>query len=46
MSKSAECLQTPWSLFSKKFKVTANELRQEKTQLRCYEDIMLTGSRH
>ena len=39
-SQSAELLQVPWSMFSAKFKVTA----KKKTQLRCYEDILLTGN--
>ena len=43
-SQSAERLQAPWGLFSAKFKATANELHQEKTQLRWYEDILLTGN--
>ena len=30
--------------FKTKLKATANELHQEKTQLRCYEDILLTGN--
>ena len=46
ISQSAERLQAPWGLFSAKFKATANELHQEKNQLRCYEDIMLTGNCH
>ena len=29
-----------------KFQATANELAQEKTRLRCYKDIMLTGNCH
>ena len=45
-SQSTERLQAPWGLFSAKFKATANELHQEKTQLRCYEDILLTGNCH
>ena len=44
MSHSEECLQTLWGMFSAKFKVTANELRQERTQLRCYKNIMLTSN--
>ena len=43
-SQSEERLQAPWGLFSAKFKATANELHQEKTQLRWYEDILLTGN--
>ena len=43
-SQNAERLQAPWGLFSAKFKATANELHQEKTQLRWYEDILLTGN--
>ena len=43
-SQNAEPLQAPWGLFSAKFKVTANELRLGKTQLNCYEDILLTGN--
>ena len=43
-SQSAERLQAPWSLFSAKFKAPANELHQEKTQLRCYKDILLTDN--
>ena len=43
-SQSTERLQAPWGLFSAKFKATANELHQEKTQLRWYEDILLTGN--
>ena len=43
-SQNAECLQTPWVLFSAKFKATANELHQKKTQLRWYEDILLTAN--
>ena len=42
-SQSVEGLQAPWGLFSAKFKATANELYQEKTKLRWYEDILLTG---
>ena len=45
-SQSAERLQAPWGLFLAMFKATANELRQEKSQLRCYEDIVLTGYCH
>ena len=41
-SQNAERLQAPWALFSAKFKATANELHQEKTQLRWYKDILLT----
>ena len=43
-SQNAERLQTPWGLFSAKSKATANELHQEKTQLRWYEDILFTGN--
>ena len=43
-SQSAERLQAPWGLFSANFKAIANELHQEKTQLRWYEDILLTGN--
>ena len=43
-SQSAERLQALWGLFSVKCKATTNELRQEKTKLRCYEDILLTGN--
>ena len=43
-SQSAERLQAPWGLFSAKSKATSNELHQEKTQLMCYEDILLTDS--
>ena len=43
-SQSAERLQAPWGLFSTKFKIFANELHQEKTQLRGYRDILLTGN--
>ena len=32
-SQSTERLQAPWGLFSAKFKATANELHQEKSQL-------------
>ena len=39
-SQSAERLQAPWDLFSAKLKAAENELGQEKTQLRCYEDIL------
>ena len=39
-------LQAPWGLFSAKFKAIANELRQEKTPLRWYEDILLSGNYH
>ena len=39
-SRSVEHIQAPWGLFSEKFKATANELHQDKTQLRCYEDIL------
>ena len=39
ISQSAERLQALWGLFSGKFKVTTNELSQEKTQQRCYENI-------
>ena len=45
-SQSAERLTAPWGLFSVKFKATANELRQEKAQLRCYEYILPTGNCH
>ena len=45
-SQSAERLQAPWGLFSAKLKATTNELRQVKTQLRLYEDILLTGNCH
>ena len=44
--QSAERFQAPWDLFSAKFKATANEFRQEKPQLRCYQDILLTGNCH
>ena len=44
-SQSAECLEAPWGLFSAKFKATANELHQAKTQLRWYKDILLTCNR-
>ena len=44
ISQGAERLQAPWGLFSTKFKATANEHHQEKTQLRWYEDILLTGN--
>ena len=37
-SQSAERLLVPWGLFSVKFKATANELHQEKTKLRWYEE--------
>ena len=43
-SQSAERLQAPWSLFSAKFEAPANKLHQEKAQLRCYEDILLTNN--
>ena len=43
-SQTAERLQASWSLFSAKVKAPANELHQEKTQLRCYEDILLTDN--
>ena len=43
-SQSAEHLKAPWGPFSTKFKATANELCQKRTQLRCYEDILLTGN--
>ena len=43
-SQNAERLQASWGLSSAKFKFTANELRLEKTQLRRYEDILLTGN--
>ena len=43
-SQSAERLEAPWGLFSAKFKATANEIHQEKTQLRWYEDFLLTGN--
>ena len=33
-------------LFITKFQVTADELAQERTQLRCYEDTLLTGNCH
>ena len=42
-SQSAERLQAPWGLFSAKFKATATELREEKTQLMWYEVILLTA---
>ena len=42
--QSGERLQAPWGLFSAKFKAIANKLHQEKTQLRWYEDIRLTGN--
>ena len=37
-SHSAERLQATWGPFSAKYKAFANELHQEITQLRCYED--------
>ena len=43
-SQSAERRQAPWNLFSAKFNATANDLDQEKTQLRCHEDILYTGN--
>ena len=43
-SQSAEALEAPGGLFSAKFKATPNELHQEKTQLRWYKDILLTGN--
>ena len=43
-SQSAERFQAPWSLFSAKFKATANELNQEKAQPRCHEDILLNDN--
>ena len=43
-SQSAERLQALWGLFSAKLKATVNELHQEKTQLRWYKDILLTGN--
>ena len=46
ISQCAECFETLWGLFSAKFKATANELRQERTQLRYYQDILLTGNCH
>ena len=36
-SQSTERLQARWGLFSAKFKATANELHQEKTQLRWHD---------
>ena len=45
-SKTAERIQAPWGLLSAKFKATANELRQERIQLRCYEEILLTDNCH
>ena len=45
-SQSAWRLQASWGLFSAKFKATANELRQEKTQLRWCKSILLTGNCH
>ena len=33
-------------LFITKFQVTADELAQERTQLRCYKDTLLTGNCH
>ena len=43
-SQSAKRLQAPWGVYSANFRATANELRQEKNQIRCYEDILLTGN--
>ena len=44
-SQSAERLQAPWGLFSTNFKATANELQQERTQLRCYKDVLLNATK-
>ena len=46
ISQNADCLQTIWGPFSIKFKATAIELDQERTQLRCYKDILLNGDYH
>ena len=43
-SRSAERLRKPWGLFSAKFKASSNELNEERSQLRCYEDILLTNN--
>ena len=45
-SQSVEFIQTPWASFSAKFKATVNKLGRERTQLRYYEDILLTGNCH
>ena len=45
-SQSADRCQAPWGPFSAKFKATANDLRQDRTQLRCYKDILLTDNYH
>ena len=44
--QSVELIITPWGLFPTKLKATANELGQRKTQLRCYEDILLPENYH
>ena len=38
-------LRTPWGPFSTKFKATANDLGQERTQLKCYKVFMLSGTK-
>ena len=45
-SQETECFRTLRSPFLAKFKANASELDQERTQLRCYEDILLTGNCH
>ena len=45
-SQGAEYLRKPWGLFSTKLNATANKLGREKTQIKCYKDIHLTGNWH
>ena len=45
-SQSADCRETPWTPFSARFNATANELDQERTQFRWYEEIILARNCH
>lgn len=45
-NSSAQCLEAPQGPFLANFETTSSELGQERTHIRCYEDILLTVNYH